>query len=145
MKYYGNLTNRLMEGQKELPKLEVGMGVTEMLWSDRNAYEITKVIDQKHFKMRRYEAKHIGSYGENNWELISDPDGYEYEMVYRYGGWYSKVTYTKEGIENRLKKDGYILLDQKIVDKAMKDGVAYDYNKMNIYIGEANYYYDFEF
>ena len=66
-------------------------------------------------------------------------------MVYRYGGWYSRITYTKESVERTIKNDGYILLDEKTINKAIKDGVAYKYNKMNIVIGVADYYYDFEF
>lgn len=120
MKYYGNLTNRLMEGQNEIPTIEVGMGVTEYLWSDREAYEVTKVINQKDVFIRRYEARNIGAgFGDNSWELISDPDGYETEVVFRYGAWYEKY-YDK--YENKFK-----------------------YNKRKLKFGVADYYYDFEF
>ena len=37
------------------------------------------------------------------------------------------------------------MLDQKTIDKAMKDGVAYKYVEKRIVIGVADYYYDFEF
>ena len=119
MRYYGNLINRLEENGGSV-KPEVGMGVTEYLWSDRRAYEIVEVTDEKHFKMREYEAKNVGSgYGDNSWELISKPDGYVYEMVFRYGSWYHK------------QKRCY--------------GEGYEYRKMKIRIGVADYYYDFEF
>ena len=144
MKLYGNVINRIQE--EAISKApEVGMGVTEYLWSDRNAYEIIEVENEKHFKMRRYTAKHIGEYGSQNWELISDENNATLDMVYRYGGWYSRITYTKESVEKKLKEDGYILLDEKIMNKAINDGIAYEYNKMNIVIGVADYYYDFEF
>ena len=144
MKLYGNVINRIQEeAMSKTP--EVGMGVTEYLWSDRNAYEIIEVINDKHFIMRRYTAKHIGEYGSQNWELISDEDNATLDMVYRYGSWYSRITYTKESVERTIKNDGYILLDEKTINKAIKDGVAYKYNKMNIVIGVADYYYDFEF
>jgi hypothetical protein len=144
MKMYGNIINRIQE--EAISKTpEIGMGVTEYLWSDRNAYEIIEVKNEKHFIMRKYTAKHIGPYGSQNWELISDENNATLDMVYRYGSWYSRITYTKESIEKALKRDGYVLLDEKTINKAMNDGVAYKYNKMNIVIGVADYYYDFEF
>lgn len=127
MKWYGSVTNRIEE-RIEGVKPEIGMGVTEYLWSDRNAYEIIDVIDEKHFKMRRYDVKNIGSgYGDNSWELISNPDGYVYEMVFRYGKWYEK--YQKMNYDENGNK--------------YPDG--YGFRKMNIRIGVADYYYDFEF
>lgn len=146
-KWYGSLQNRLAENQKDIPEIYVGMGVTEYLWSDRHAYEVTKVINQKDVFIRQYDVKNVGAgFGDNTWELISNPDGWEIEIVYRYGGWYRKDTYTKEGIEKFEKENGYILIDQKVYDKAMKDGVAVKYEKMNkLRFGVADYYYDFEF
>lgn len=145
-KWYGSLTNRLEENQKEIPTLEVGMGVTEYLWSDRNVYEITKVVNQKDVFIRRYDVKHIGEYGNQQWELTSNPEGREQEIVYRYGNWYEKVAYTKESIERCLKEDGFILLDDKTYNEAMEKGIAYKYNKMNkLRFGKAEYYYDYEF
>lgn len=144
MKWYGSIENRIEERRKGLEP-QVGMGVTEYMYSDRNAYEIIEVKDDKNFKMRRYDVKHYGSYGEDNWELISNPNGYVYEMTYRYDAWYEKKTYTKELIEEIERKNGYILLDEKTYNKAMTKGIAYKYNKMNIVIGKADYYYDWSF
>ena len=127
MKWYGSVTNRIEE-RMEGAKPEVGMGVTEYFWSDREAYEIIEVIDEKHFKMRKYDVKNVGSgYGDNSWELISNPDGYVYEMVFRYGKWYEKY--------------------QKIYydENGNKHPDGYGFRKKNIRIGVADYYYDFEF
>ena len=145
MKWYGSLNNRIDEKRNsEEPK--VGMGVTEYLWSDRHAYEITEVIDSKHFKMKRYDAKNVGKgFGDNNWELTLDENAPEYEMVFRCGSWYNVIKYTKESIERCEREDGYVLLDEKIYNTAKEKGVAYKYNKMNIVIGVADEYYDFEF
>lgn len=144
MKLYGNLINRMEENMKGL-KPEIGLGVTEYMYSDRNAYEITEVQDDKHFKMRKYNVKHNGNYGDQNWELISDENNTTYDMVYRYNKWYQRIAYTKESLERTMKEDGVVLLDKKTFDKAMKDGVAYKYIEKKIVIGKADYYYDFEF
>ena len=144
MKLYVNLINRMQEQAKSAsPK--VGLGVTEYMWSDRNAYEIIKVEDDKHFTMRRYSVKHNGCFGSQDWELISDESNPTYDMVYRYNKWYQKITYTKESVSNAEKEDGYVLLDQDIYDRVMKNGIAHKYIERNIVIGVADYYYDFEF
>lgn len=144
MKLYGNLINRMEENMKG-KELEVGLGVTEYMYSDRNAYEIVEVQDDKHFKMRKYSVKHNGNYGSQDWELISDESNPIYDMVYRYNKWYQRIAYTRESIERTMKEDGVVLLDKKTFDKAMKDGVAYKYIEKKIVVGKADYYYDFEF
>lgn len=144
MKWYGSLENRIDE-RRESMKPEVGLGVTEYFYSDRHAFEITKVIDDKHFMMREYDHIHHGEYGVDDWELVSNPNKPEEEMVYRYGAWYRVITYTKESVERTLERDGFIALDQKTLDQVNKKGVAYKYNKANIVIGRAEYYYDWSF
>ncbi len=144
MKWYGSVNNRIDE-RRPSQKPEVGMGITEYMWSDRNAYEITKVFDDKHFMMRRYKAVHHGCYGEDNWELVSDTEMPEEEVIFRYGAWYRVRTYTKESVDRCIKEDGFIALDQKTLDKVNTKGVAYKYDKANIVIGHADYYYDWSF
>ena len=60
--WYGSLQNRLEERQL-MPKPEVGMGVTELLYSDRTPYEITEVIDERHIMVRRMDWKRIDEGG----------------------------------------------------------------------------------
>ena len=146
MKLYGNLINRLYENQNDIPEITVGMGVTEYMWSDRNAYEVTKVVNQKDVFIRRYEAKNVGSgYGDNTWELISNPDGAEIEVVYRYGSWYRKDVATKEWYDKRMKEDGYCLIGTDREKEILEKGVSVRYDKMKLRFGVADYYYDFEF
>lgn len=118
-KFYGNVINRLQENQKDIPTIYVGMGVTEYFWSDRNAYEVTKVINQKDVFIRKYDAKHIGPYGNDEWELISNKNNKEIEVVYRYGNWYYKML---NPYNNKT-----------------------EYQKAKLRFGVADYYYDFEF
>lgn len=132
--------------EKENKTIKVGMGVTEHFWSDRHAYEVTRVVNQKHVFIREYDVKNIGQgFGDNTWELISNPNNPEHEIVFRYGNWYRVLTYTKESVDKCIKEDGYILLDQKTLDEVNKKGIAHKYNKANLSFGTADYYYDYEF
>ena len=54
-KYYGNFTNRLEEGKNYLGReIQVGDDITSCLYSDRECYYITKVIDQQHIFVKKY-------------------------------------------------------------------------------------------
>ena len=147
MKMYGNIINRLEENQKEIPTLEVGMKLTEYLWSDREVYEITKVINQKDVFIRRMDAINKDKcMGSQNWELVSNENRPSFEIVFRYNNWYKKDTYTKETLKKMMEEDGCILLSDDIVKEIENKGVAYRYNKMNkLRFGTADYYYDWEF
>lgn len=70
-RWYGSLNNRVAEMCKQ-PKPEVGMGVTEMCWSDRHPYEIVNVIDDRHIEIRKLDTKRIDSNG------MSECQDYEY-------------------------------------------------------------------
>lgn len=52
----GSLQNRLSEHMIP-PEPEVGMGCTELLYSDRHAYEIIEVKDARHCKARALDCK----------------------------------------------------------------------------------------
>ena len=69
-RWYGSLQNRLQEGAGVKP--EVGMGVTEMQWSDRTPWEVVEVIDDRHIKVRRLDWKRIDNNG------MSECQDYEY-------------------------------------------------------------------
>lgn len=144
MKYYGNVMNRLEENKgSKIP--EVGDRVTEYFYSDRVVYEIVEVISEKNFKMIRMNAKNKSGYGVDDWELSLDKNGYKHDMVFRYGKWYERITYTKEGLEKILKEDGCVLVNKNIFNKAMEKGVAYKYVDKKIRIGVSDYYYDWTF
>ena len=102
-KWYGNLNNRIMEQGKDAEEITVGMGVTEFYWSDRHAYEVTKVTDQKHITIREYKHIHKGEPYTNNWELVSDPTRPEIDLVKRGKYWYTYATVTKEDLEVRRR------------------------------------------
>lgn len=71
--WYGSLNNRIEEG-RTYGKIEVGTGVTEMGYSDRHAYEVVEVIDDKHLLIRRCKATRTDTNG------MSDSQDYKYEL-----------------------------------------------------------------
>ena len=87
-KWYGSLQNRIIE-RSAMPKPEVGMGVTEICYSDRNPYEIVEVIDDRHIMVRRLDYKRIDSGG------FSEDQEYEYFSNEEYP--LQKLFLTKQG------------------------------------------------
>lgn len=157
-RWYGSVQNRLEENRQFCDEIKVGTGVTEYSWSDREAYEVIAVKDQKHFTMRKYDHKHIGEAYENKWELISNPDNPEYAMTKRGNYWYFTATWTREEVEREMAKAKAIepdcgearfclalALGGFDYDTIMEKGKQTKYRKANISIGKADYYYDYEF
>ena len=150
--WYGSLNNRLEENRQFTDEIKVGTGVTEYFWSDRHAYEVTAVKDQKHITIREYDHKKKGGTPmDNNWELVSNPSNPEIDLVKRGAYWYRAVTITAEqareiyegtDIDRKLWAchNGFDLL--AIIAKGK---TTTKYHKKNISIGVADYYYDYEF
>ena len=55
MKDTGSLTNALMENRNE--KIKVGDTFAELLWTDRNAYIVTRVNSQRDFYAKRLKVE----------------------------------------------------------------------------------------
>ena len=121
MKWYGSINNRLEENRQFVPTIEVGQGVTEYSWSDRDAYEIVAVKDQKHITIRAYDhkLKDGTDWYEQRWVLISNPSKPTTDLTKRGKYWYEIRTWVDE------------------------DGKSHkSYYKRNISIGHADYYRD---
>ena len=116
--WYGSLNNRVMERAKGCEPC-VGMGVTHCGWSDREPYEITKVVDDRHLEIRRLDYKRIDNNG------MSEVQEYEY---------FSNETYPIERLFKNKKG--------RWVRRVGKNGVD---NYGGWYIGKAEHYYDFSF
>lgn len=148
-RWYGSLNNRIAEAGKDAEEIKVGMGVTEFFWSDREAYEVTEVKDQKHITIRKYDHIHIGEAYENKWELVSNPNNPSIHLTKRGNYWYVVVTLTKEDIADYEEWD----IDRKLwlchlgfdITVIREKGKQTKYSKKNIRIGYADYYYDYEF
>jgi len=92
--WYGNINNRIDERRK-CPKPEVGMGATEYMWSDRHAYEIIAVKDDRHITVRRYKYIRTDDRGMSDWQdykYESDPDGCTKELfLTAKGAWRERI------------------------------------------------------
>lgn len=119
MQWYGNVINRLYEDKNFTNQIEVGTGMTEYLWSDRLAWEVIAVKDQRHVTVRELDAKCVGGAYSNDWELSSNPNSRTKEMAMRKNRWYE------------------IFRD--------KDGKIYHWERMRVSFGHADYYYDYSF
>lgn len=164
-KAYGSLNNRVDENKMFCEKIEVGTGMTKYFWSDREAYEVVRVINQKHIFVRQYDYKGVGEHMSNTWELISNEQNPLIEMKFRYGHWYEVSRCKYENAHNRaiqMVEDGTCKTYQSALNYVLylnnvhfeteeevemfKNGKEYvNYNKVNVSFGTAEYYYDYEF
>lgn len=143
---YGSFNNRMEEGRMFCDEIKVGTPMTEYYYSDREAYEVVEVIDQKHVNVRRLDHIAIGEHMSNKWKLVSNPENGIRPMVRRGDNWYWVKTATKEQAnsdnpETRL----WVALNGFDYDKIMKNGKQTKYSKANVSFGKAEYYYDYEF
>ncbi|HAM16020.1 MAG TPA: hypothetical protein DCP91_09235 [Eggerthellaceae bacterium] len=74
MALLGAYANRMYEGQ-QIGELEVGMGATEMMYSDRHAYTVQKIVSDKRIIVTRDKAVRIDNNG------ASDIQEYEFEST----------------------------------------------------------------
>lgn len=77
-KWTGSLVNLLMGNGRD-PEPQVGMGVTELCWTDRHPYEIIEVKDDRHITVRKLDYKRIDTNGMSDcqdYEYYSNPDNY---------------------------------------------------------------------
>ncbi|MBQ6679516.1 MAG: hypothetical protein IJM76_05780 [Lachnospiraceae bacterium] len=149
MKLYGSLTNRLEEGRQYCDEIVVGTGVTEYHWSDRDAYEVVAVRDQKHVTVRELDHRHVGDgVMDNNWELVSNENNPTRELERRGDVWYWSSTLTADdiaGIDDDMNGKIRVVLAGFDIDKIREKGKQTKRRKANVSIGVAEYYYDYEF
>lgn len=145
MEWYGSLNNRLDENKMFCDEIKVGTGVTKYSYSDRHAYEVTRVDNQKHVWIRQYDHKPAGEAFSNDWELISNENNPEIELVFRYGKWYSVIEWTQEAIDKIIARDGYFIDWHGVQEKLQNKKSVKTYDKMNVSFGVADYYYDYSF
>lgn len=98
MKLYGSFQNRLMEGAQEIVP-EIGMGATELMWSDRYPYTVVEIVSKNRIKVQEdiYTMQSNGDY-----EFKSNFDGVIKTLIKTSHGW--KVlkgsTYFRLGIRD---------------------------------------------
>ena len=148
MKWYGSINNRLEENRMFTDEIKVGTGVTEYFYSDRHAYEVIAVQDQKHVTIREYDHKMKDQDGwtSNNWELVSNPDNPTLDLVKRGKYWYSTRTVTREEYEEYDDREKLrAVVGGFDPDQILAKGKQTKYYKMNVSFGVADYYYDYSF
>ena len=149
MAWTGNIINRISEERMFCDEIKVGTGMTEYSYSDRDAYEVVAVKDQKHITVREYDhrLKDGAPPYSNDWELISDPSKPECDMVKRGKYWYWVSTVTLEDL-SRIK-DQRDLLSLCVAgfdpDLIRKNGKQTRYRRAKVSFGVADYYYDYSF
>ena len=146
--WYGSVQNRIEEDRMFCDKIEVGTGMTEYDWSDRHAYEVVAVKDQKHITVRKYDHIHKGDgHMDNNWELVSNPENPEYDMVKVGKYWYWTVTITASDLD--AMEDECEILQLCVsgfdTEKIRKNGKQTRRKRAKVSFGVASYYYDYEF
>ena len=157
----GSLFNHLMSHNETVPK--VGEGATELLYSDRHAYEVLEVDDKKKTAvLQRYNPKRIDGLG------MSDSQAYEYKefqsepftIYYKWGSWKTKhrtVAFTKEArkkygdfgpaIHEVYKETGGQYNNNARIDTVI-DGLTEEHTEwhnFNVIFGVKREYYDFSF
>lgn len=163
MKLYGSLVNRLVEGRDFTnSNIEVGTGVTEILYSDRHAYEVIAVTGPNHFVIRRMKAIPTGEFMSNKWELESD-ETQPTRNIERINGVFYEVNYlTKEKVVERAEKAlkeifvpnvpieraiDYVTmhLTAKQKERVLSGKQVKLKSKINLAIGIQEEYYDYSF
>lgn len=146
-KWYGSLQNRIEENRQYVKEIEVGTGMTEYGYSDRHAYEVIEVADQKHVKVRELDHKHVGDgCMDNNWELISNENNPVRELAKRGNYWYYVTTVTADVLDDDdIQTKIWLAINGIDTDKLRAKGVIKKYHRANVSFGVANYYFDYEF
>ena len=145
-KWYGSLNNRLEEGKQFCDEIKVGTGVTEYCYSDRRAYEVIEVKNQKHIVIRELDHHLIGEAFTNNWELTSNENNPSIPLVKRGNNWYIEKVATIEDIQSDdICVKLWLIHNGFDIETIKAKGSQKKYQKMNISIGKANFHYDYEF
>jgi len=159
----GSLSNYLMGNNATIP--EVGKGATILYWTDRCAYEVIEVSENKReCTIQRYIPERVDGLG------MSDSQYYKYEkldeqklhLVWRQGAWRAKdseIVFTKEFIAahpggewslanalteeqiSEIYQDG--IFPQKVVAGITQEKKIF--RKVNIIFGVRSEYYDYSF
>ena len=155
-KLYGSLDNRIEENRNFLgrPEIKVGDDITQYHWSDRTCYYVTRVENQKHIFVKRYQvcADHEkpGGMGHQDWlyfKTEKEEQAYINECVDKG----LLPDYCKHPLED-IKESGESELVFRYGHWYWVARYWYDkpldkpqYTKANISFGVRDYYYDWEF
>jgi|LauGreDrversion4_2_1035121.scaffolds.fasta_scaffold74102_4 hypothetical protein len=101
----GSLVNNIMsEVTPDVP--EIGMGVTRLCWSDRNAFTVIDILSSSEIRVQRDRAKRVDNNGMSDcqtWEFQRDPNGSIYHLTLRKNG-----RWKQKGVRSK-SSDGWLL------------------------------------
>lgn len=163
----GSFSNQMMGNNATIP--EIGKGATELMYSDRECYEVVEVSENKKTARLQclkavWDKSKPGGIGHQNW--ILEPTEKYITVVYRYGSWYTKVKsidFTKQfrdeceskGIEyigTYLRKNNpelaYLIYGDQEIPQNVVEGITMGvnvYSKISIIFGIKDYHYDWSF
>lgn len=146
-KWYGNIMNRLEEDRQFCTEIEVGTGMTEYFWSDRHAYEVVAVKDQKHVSVREYGHRHIGEGFQNDWELFPDETNPVRDLEKRGKYWYWVSVAAVDDLPDEGDVEASIRFIMAGFDPEVvkAKGKQVKRSRAKVSFGKADYYYDYEF
>ena len=81
MKLEGSLQNRMMEGSTTNKEIVVGMGATELLYTDRNPYTVIEVKSKNRILVQADGAINKATFPDQEWEYSRNPEGQILELV----------------------------------------------------------------
>jgi hypothetical protein len=157
----GSFINWIMSSNSSVP--EVGMGATQMHWSDRDPWEVIEVSDDcKRVVIRamdhEWDKTRGGGAGHQNWVITSNPKNVTKTLYWKWGAWRVKdqhweytEMYEADSDFNRecMTRDNYLLWMKHLYQNKAKYPQYYKWKTswhiVRIYFGRAEYYYDLEF
>ena len=144
----GSVMSWVMSGSSKAPI--VGCGATELLWSDRHAYEVVDVSeDFKKVLIRRYKVKRADSNGMCDCQsyIYDELEGPVIELNWRYGKYMRKVWSPSWDQDNNCWEAWVRKLYawNKANTPSFKEPKPYRWEKINIVLGIKEEYYDFSF
>jgi hypothetical protein len=99
MAQFGSLTNLLMNRSKTVTP-EVGMGVTELCWSDRRPYTIVEIVSPKRIIVQADKATRTDKNFESEsqaYEYSPNPDAPRVTLTLRSNGKWAKQGESSKG------------------------------------------------
>lgn len=81
MKLEGSLQNRMMEGRTTNKEIVVGMGATELLYTDRNPYTVIEVKSKNRILVQADGAINKATFPDQEWEYSRNPEGQILELI----------------------------------------------------------------
>lgn len=103
MATYGSLQNRLLERDTETVP-EIGMGATELCYSDRYPYTVVEILAKNKIKVQEdsYEPADAEPMS-NNWKCFPNPEGRIETLIKTRKGWkrLGGSTYFRLGIRQK--------------------------------------------